>query len=163
MNTPRKCPHCSSEHFFRSRRKLADVLMLFHQPYKCYEPGCERRSLVPEWSSRNTVAPLSNERRAIGQPLVSRWIDSTSLFRRRPERQQALEAGLAHQLGSRFVVDEMEDLERLTDLLDLSGDYLNLLFAVASYVQRVPGGRDRLTQAVIERRGRSAAQLALAV
>ena len=85
------------------------------------------------------------------------------MFSKRSKQQAVSEAGLAHQLGSRFVVDEMEDLERLTDLLDLSGDYLNLLFAVASYVQRVPGGRDRLTKAVIERRGRSVATLALAV
>ena len=85
------------------------------------------------------------------------------MFSKRSKQQAVSEAGLAHQLGSRFVVDEMEDLELLTDLLDLSGDHLNLLFAVASYVQRVPGGRDRLTKAVIERRGRSVATLALAV
>ena len=82
------------------------------------------------------------------------------MFSRRSKRQQASVASFAHQFGSRFVIDEMEDLELLTDLLDLSGDHLNLLFAVASYVQRVPGGNNRLTPAVIERRGRSAARLA---
>lgn len=160
MNSPHKCPHCSSEHFFRSRRRLADVLMPFHKPYKCYEPGCERRSLVSGWSSRETVAPLSHHRRAARLPLVSGRVGSTYLFSKRSKLQQASEAGFAYQLGVRFVVDEMEDLELLTDLLDRSGDHLNLLFAVASYVQRFPSRSNRLTPAVIERRGRSAAQLA---
>ena len=82
------------------------------------------------------------------------------MFSRRSKPQQASEAGIAAQLGPRFVVDEMEDLELLTDLLDLSGDHLNLLFAVASFVQRVPGGKSRLTPAVLNRLGRSSAQLA---
>lgn len=136
--------------------------MPFHKPYRCYEPGCERRSLVPELSSRETVAPLSRHRGATRLPLVSGWIDSTDMFNKRSKQQQASEAGLAHQLGVRLVVDEVGDLEQLTDQLYRSGDHLNLLFAVASYVQRVPSGRSRLTPAVIERRGRSAAQLASA-
>lgn len=136
--------------------------MPFHRPYKCYEPGCERRSLVPELSSRETVAPFIRHRRATRLPLFSGRIDSTYRFRKDSEQQQAWEAGFVHQLGVRLVLDEMEDLELLTDQLDRSGDHLNLLFAVASYVQRIPSGKNLLTPAVIERRGRSAAQLASA-
>ena len=136
--------------------------MPFHKPYKCYEPGCERRSLVLELSSRETVAPLSRHSRAAHLPLVSGRIDGTYVLNKLPKQQQASEAGFAHHLRIRLVVDEMEDLELLTDQLDRSGDHLNLLFAVASYVQRVPSGRNRLTPAVIERRGRSAARLAAA-
>lgn len=77
------------------------------------------------------------------------------MFTRRSKNRQVPKSGFVDQFGSRFVVDEMEDLELLTDLLDLSGDHLNLLFAVASYVQRVPNGKNRLTPVVIERMGRS--------
>ena len=84
------------------------------------------------------------------------------MFSRRSKNNKSLNRGLANPFGCRFVVDEMEDLDMLTDLLDLSGDHLNLLFAVASYVQRVPDGRNRLTPTVIKRLGRRSAQLALA-
>lgn len=67
------------------------------------------------------------------------------MFSKRSSKQQVSESGLADQFGSRFVVDEMEDLELLTDLLDISGDHPNLLFAVSSYVQRVRDGRNRLS------------------
>lgn len=59
------------------------------------------------------------------------------------------------QLGQLFVVDEMEDLELLTDLLELRGEHLNLALAVESYIQRVPQGHRRLSTVVRERLGRS--------
>lgn len=74
-----------------------------------------------------------------------------------PNSQEICEAQFAEQFGSFFAIDEMEDLELLTDLLDMSGKYLDVIFAVASYVQRVPDGMSRLTPAVIERLSRSKA------
>lgn len=59
------------------------------------------------------------------------------------------------QFGQLFIVDEMEDLELLTDLLDLRGEHLNLALAVESYIQRVPQGHRRLSAVVRERLQRS--------
>lgn len=64
-----------------------------------------------------------------------------------------------HPFGQLFVVDEIEDLELLTDLLEIRGEHLNLLFAVESYVQRVPQGYSRLSSVVRGRVQRSLEQV----
>lgn len=55
------------------------------------------------------------------------------------------------QFGQLFVVDEIEDLELLTDLLEIRGEHLNLALAVESYIQRVPQGEKRLSLVVRQR------------
>lgn len=62
-------------------------------------------------------------------------------------------------LGQLFVVDEMEDLELLTDLLEIRCEYLNLALAVESYIQRVPQGYRQLSPVVRERLQRSVRSL----
>lgn len=54
-----------------------------------------------------------------------------------------------------FVVDEIEDLELLTDSLELRGEHLNLALAVERFTQRVPQRRSRPSIVVRERLGRS--------
>ena len=122
--------------------------------------GCERRSLVLELWSREAVAPLSLHRRATRRPLLSGRINSTYTFNNILSNNKLSKRVPLISLGSASLWTKIGDLELLTNQLDRSGDHLNLLFAVASYLQRVPSGRNRLTPAVIEQRGRSAAQLA---
>lgn len=47
---------------------------------------------------------------------------------------------LVQLFGPRFLVDDVRDLELLTDLLSTSQDHLNVVFAVASYLEQVPNG-----------------------
>lgn len=68
--------------------------------------------------------------------------------------------------GTRFVVHEVEDLELLTDLLSASRDHLNIVFAIASYLERVPNGsrhfrpilQNRIQNSVEQLRRHSAAR-----
>ena len=66
-----------------------------------------------------------------------------------------MQVELPQQFGQMFVVDEMEDLELLTDLLEIRGEHLNLALAVESYIQRVPQGQRRLSPVVRDRLYRS--------
>ena len=70
-----------------------------------------------------------------------------------------MQSDASSQLGQLFVVDEMEDLELLTDLLEIRGEHLNLALAVESYIQRVPQGHRRLSPVVRERLHRSVRSL----
>jgi hypothetical protein len=47
---------------------------------------------------------------------------------------------LIDTFGPTFLVDDVRDLELLTDLLAISQDHLNVVFAVASYLEQVPNG-----------------------
>ncbi len=51
-----------------------------------------------------------------------------------------MDVRLLEVFGPQFVVDDVRDLELLTDLLFLSRDHLNVLFAAASYLEQVPNG-----------------------
>lgn len=59
--------------------------------------------------------------------------------------------------GPRFVLDEVEDLELLTDLLSTSRDHLNVVFAVASYLEQVPNGSKYFT-AILQNRMRGSVE-----
>ncbi len=61
--------------------------------------------------------------------------------------------------GPQFVVDDVRDLELLTDLLSISRDHLNVMFAVASYLEQVPDGRKHMRPALRERIHNSLRQL----
>ncbi len=51
-----------------------------------------------------------------------------------------MDSRLVQTFGPRFVVDDVNELELLTDVLSASRDYLNVVFAVASYLEQVPNG-----------------------
>ena len=53
---------------------------------------------------------------------------------------RCMDPHLVDIFGPRFVVDDVEELELLTDLLSTSRDYLNVVFAMASYLEQVPNG-----------------------
>ena len=53
--------------------------------------------------------------------------------------------------GPRFVVDDIRDLELLTDLLSIARDHLNVMFAVASYLEQVPNGANNLKPTLRDR------------
>ena len=55
------------------------------------------------------------------------------------------------QFGQLSVLNELEDLELLTDLLEIRGEHLNLVLATESYIQRVPQG-ERWLSPVVRRR-----------
>ena len=61
--------------------------------------------------------------------------------------------------GPRFVVDQVEDLELLTDLLATSRDHLNVVFAVASYLEQVPNGSSNFKPLLQKRMRNSVEQL----
>lgn len=58
---------------------------------------------------------------------------------------------LVQIFGPRFLVDDVRDLELLTDLLALSKDHLNVVFAVASYLEQVPNGSRQFKPLLKER------------
>ena len=62
--------------------------------------------------------------------------------------------------GPLFVPEAIEDLELLTEILDVKGESLSIVFAVASHVQSLPEGKRRLAPAVLERLDRSLGRLA---
>ena len=64
--------------------------------------------------------------------------------------------------GPLFVPAAIEDLELPTELLDVAGDPLSVVFAISSHVQRLPNGMSKLGPAVLERLDRSIERLALA-
>jgi len=61
--------------------------------------------------------------------------------------------------GPRFVVDDIRDLELLTDLLAISRDHLNLVLAVASYLEQVPNGSSQFRPSLRTRLDSSLEQL----
>ena len=69
MIFPRSCPHCSSAHIFRSRRKLVEYLMPFHKPFRCYEPGCELRSLLSQTPIARRPVALTPSLRTANSPV----------------------------------------------------------------------------------------------
>ena len=66
---------------------------------------------------------------------------------------------LIQVFGPRFLVDDVRDLELLTDLLAHSQDHLNVVFAVASYLEQVPDGTRNFRPVLQSRLQHSIAQL----
>ena len=66
---------------------------------------------------------------------------------------------LIQVFGPRFLVDDVRDLELLTDLLAHSQDHLNVVFAVASYLEQVPNGSRHFRPILNDRLQHSIAQL----
>lgn len=57
--------------------------------------------------------------------------------------------------GPTFVIEEMDDLELLTDLLFWDGDYLGVLLAVASWIQNPSRGMNHVGPIAMERLSRA--------
>ena len=72
-----------------------------------------------------------------------------------------MESRLVQAFGPRFVVDDVKDLELLTDLLSTSRDHLNVIFAVASYLEQVPNGSRHFKPLLHSRMRNSLEQLRL--
>ena len=66
---------------------------------------------------------------------------------------------LVNTFGPRFLVDDVRDLELLTDLLAASRDHLNVLLAAASYLEQIPNGMQHFKPALRARLQHSADQL----
>ena len=66
---------------------------------------------------------------------------------------------LVQTFGPRFVVDDVRDLELLTDILSASRDHLNVVLAVASYLEQIPTGSRHFSAALRERLQNSVAEL----
>lgn len=62
-------------------------------------------------------------------------------------------------LGPLFPLEEVEDLELLTDLLDVAGDPLGVVFAVASHLEKVPRADEGFGPLLRKRLGRNVQQL----
>ncbi len=66
---------------------------------------------------------------------------------------------LVQTFGPRFIVDDVRDLELLTDILATSRDHLNVVLAVASYLEQIPNGARHFKPALQQRLRHSVAQL----
>lgn len=66
---------------------------------------------------------------------------------------------LVQIFGTRFPLYELEDLELLTDLLEISGNPLGVVFAVASHLEHVPDGDRAFRPLLRQRLGRSLREL----
>ncbi len=73
-----------------------------------------------------------------------------------------MDSSLVQTFGPRFVVDDVRDLELLTDLLATSRDHLNVVLAVASYLERIPDGARHFKPALQQRLEHSVTQLHVA-
>ena len=70
-----------------------------------------------------------------------------------------MDSQLVQNFGQRFLVDDVEELELLTDLLSSSSDHLNIVFAVASYLEQVPNGSKHFRPILRSRMQHSVEQL----
>ncbi len=64
------------------------------------------------------------------------WPKSGSVKSAESPYLQSMDPQLVDTFGPRFLVNDVRELELLTDLLARSKDHLNVVFAVASYMER---------------------------
>ena len=64
-----------------------------------------------------------------------------------------------HTFGPQFTLDDMQELELLTDLLSVKNEQLSILFAVASYLESTSSGVAELRPVLRVRLEKSVASL----